>query len=1193
MPKSELKSFDITTYDVEIEFNKKTAPIQKKIDRLDKSHETKSLKAHKDFLTKEKKSKTDIKNLEEKLTLKEQRIEKASENKLVKLRRKDNSLKADFDLFKQTQQEAAQVEIDQINTDTEILKEKELHDIKRIQDRYQKNVTSYVERLDTYNNNFNTNKERFEQEYIEYAKKLDENLKNIQEVKEHDESLLKNLLDTFINGHNQTIEENTMYLSDLERKQNSNLANIRKQSNVNKNNAKALVVDLKASFEMRYKNHISKLKDELKKLTTSFELRKLLINKDLEINNQKLQDQIDSLESKTNKKTIKSINMKKDLFNIRANTVIEYEESLLNQKQSIINEEIHYFEEVLKLEIINLEKLTVQLNNDQEQMKKVQEFFNKSNVELVTQLHHSNQVNTDYLVKHEKLKTEFLQNYINQFYALQKQLIMANKLQIEQLETINSELDDIDKFLDTVEPLKEIELNHLRESIEVAEVEERYKIKYAKQEYEEKQIQNKLRKETSLQEIKTKDLRNENNQNITTIKAKETMDKLIAKAKLKYDKADEVYKLRKNSTKLERNILKSSYETELNKFEFKKELAIFEAEKEIILQEREIENQIGNLKTESDYKAEVINKQLEEDLLNHQEKINRIEHERDSFVSAVEKMVSDEEYKADKEIITLNKQIDDKLKLVDEALQREIKEPSLNTAKAEVIIKERTSRFDDNDEFFISYIHSTKEMMHSDNLTPEQSIQLITKNKTIYEKAYKYIENTYEVLLEAVRFMNELEEQSIQLKLDQQTDQAKQKRFQRQLEKKVTDTEKQLQAIENSQTEHKNNVHALIKSQIQNIGKDKTVTEVNIKEEINNMYTSTFNALQKLQQNIITEVTNLYSPLTKAEKQIIDKANTSAVQAKALIEKEREELIHPINVKLGEYIKEKEQEKHKQIENYNKEISSIKEIINKLKKEALEQVKDVTKQQTELLDKHNETLSKIQNQKDEIINERIKYISENKIKLEEDYFARLKALDDKDEESLKIFEYEQRIYNIALENAETRYNDIITKSNITIERKSKENKEASDLIKDIFTRNQDRIHKELLDATNEFEKNIFTTRPKYEESITDAQRAIEEEQKIKLKRRKELIDLNRKMTDSIEQSLQTSYRSTYDKLKENLDFYIDKFKLIQEEYFTTSSTDNNNVIESQNQFKQGLFTHIQSKFTSNKTDIQSINKKLV
>ena len=98
--------------------------------------------------------------------------------------------------------------------------------------------------------------------------------------------------------------------------------------------------------------------------------------------------------------------------------------------------------------------------------------------------------NNAYSVGNEKLEAEFINNYTKAFNEIKRIIIDANQARIDQLTTTNSEIDDIDKFLDTVEPLKELELNNLREVIEKNEVEERYKIRYAKQRHEAKLMEN-------------------------------------------------------------------------------------------------------------------------------------------------------------------------------------------------------------------------------------------------------------------------------------------------------------------------------------------------------------------------------------------------------------------------------------------------------------------------------------------------------------------------------------------------------------------------------------------------------------------------------------------------------------------------------------------------------------------------------
>ncbi len=1192
MKKTELKSFDITTYDVEIEYSKKLAPIEKKIEKLDHAHENKSLKAHKDFLSKEKESKGSIKVLDEKLLLKEQRIEKANENKLIKLRRKDNALLNDFEEYKTDANAVTNIEIDRINEDTNSLKDIELEDISSIKEKYSKNVTSYVERLDTYNNNFTNNKNTFQDHYVKYNRLLNENLLRIAEVKKVDEEIINRLLSEYIESKDQENNERKVSSKEFEHGLSSGLIHLRRENAVNKNEIKALVSDLKVSFEIHYKSYITKLEEETRRLSTSYELRKLLINRDLEINNAKLQKQIDALEQKKNKKTIKSINMKKDLFNVRAETVRQYEETLMNQKISIINAEVEYYKNTYRTEMSNLDKLSKHMLNDQGMIKDTSEYFKKLNQELSIELNKSELINNEYLVKHEKLKAEFLQNYIKQFNDIKKRLIEANKKQIEQLKTINNELDDIDKFLDTVEPLKEIELNHLRESIEISEIQERYNIKYAKQDHEIKILQNLSRKDTSIQEIASKDLMSDNNKNIALVKSKEIMEKLIAKAKLKYDKAHEVNKLRKNSIKLERSILKSSYETELIKTDYLKELATFENDKENILLIKDIETQMANNKQESDYKAEVINKQLEEDLLNYQEKIRGVEFERDSFKVSVDQLVKDEEYKTDKEIVLLNNEMDNKLQLIEEALNREIREPSLNIARGEVIVKERISKFDTNDEFYTEFIDSTKELMHSDNLTPDQLKQLITKNKSVYDKSYKYIDNTYEVLIDAVKFMNELENKSLLNQTSSTADQLKTKKFQKQIQKLDQDVQRQLTTLQTAKKDYKSKIKSSVHANLATIGKQKNITEDTLKDQINNMYNNTFTVLKNLQATIKSEVDKLYLPLTKNDQDLLDNAHKNSKKAKSLVEKEREEKINPINIRQAEYITEKEAEKYKQISEYDADIKQIKETVSNIEKNALEDVKSVTKLQTDIVTDLEQKLESIIQQKAPTIEERIKEISQSKLQLEQDYYDRLKDLDEKDEESQKIFEYEERIYNIALENAESRYNDTVQKAEIAHQKQLSENKENIEIIIKQTERNEERINKNLVDSTNEFEKNIFTVRPKYEESIGDAQKAIDEDQDVQLERRNELIEQNRKTTESIEQALFASFKEAYDKLQDNLDYYIEKYKIIEEEYFSQNDEATKVIINLQDDCKKKLFTDYLNKHTKTKEDISTINQTL-
>ncbi|MCD6482320.1 MAG: hypothetical protein J7K80_01100, partial [Candidatus Izimaplasma sp.] len=193
-----LKSFDISSYDIELEYISNIAPIKKKITKLNKNHETKSLKSHKDFLAKEKKSKEKLQLLVEKAIIKDQKIEKAVENKLIKLRSKDQKFKKDFNIFKTTETEIVDSKIDEVKQVIRDLKVAEMADIKVVQQKYQENVKSYVEKLETYINNYEKNHKTHIDQIKKYSKLLNVKLIEIDSVKSILDTEISLKLDKYI-----------------------------------------------------------------------------------------------------------------------------------------------------------------------------------------------------------------------------------------------------------------------------------------------------------------------------------------------------------------------------------------------------------------------------------------------------------------------------------------------------------------------------------------------------------------------------------------------------------------------------------------------------------------------------------------------------------------------------------------------------------------------------------------------------------------------------------------------------------------------------------------------------------------------------------------------------------------------------------------------------------------------------------
>ncbi len=1192
MKMNNLNSFDIASYDIELEYISNIAPIKKKIIKLNKNHETKSLKSHKDFLAKEKKSKEKLQLLVEKAIIKDQRIEKAVENKLIKLRSKDQRFKNDFNIYKITETEIVDSKIADVKQVIQELKVGEMADIKAVQQKYQENVKSYIEKLEIYTNNYENNHKIHIDQIEKYSKLLNAKLIEIDSVKSLLDTEIALKLDKYIEIKKAENAQSETKLHETEISLNNEIQKIKKDSNIKVKGIRDNVEILQKKYETRFTKYISKIEQQIKFIKSEFEDRKIIIDKDLQVNLNKLNNIEEETQKNKSKNSRKTIKMKIDLFNLRAYTSKKYEESVLNERILLLENEIDLLRTTLVNEISNLEKLEIFLLNDQVEIKDTGDYFKNINIKTKTELNVFERANNDYLVQHEHLKTEFIRKYTDLFDGFKQSLLSLNKSSIEQLTVINQEIDEINKYLDTSEPLKEIEVNKLRENIEVTEIKERYNIKYAKQEYEINILNNELQTRILIKETNMKSLMSENNKEITNVKNKEILDKAIEKAKLKYNKATEIYKLRLNSTKLEGNVLESDYETKLEILDFEKEIVRFEVQKDDILLSKKLNNDIKNIETETNYKIEVINKRLEEDLLKQDEQVSRLVYEKDTFSSNVDLAISKETIEVNKKKDNVINEANIKYSNIDIALERETKELSLNVLKSESIINERINKLNTNNSIYSDFINKNTKKLFEESLTVNQIKEFVSSNMLIHEETSKYINNLYNSLKEALSFMKELEKRSILNRIASSIDQNRIKKLKKQLTKNELELKKQLNILDSSKTEKILILKNKINSNISKFSKQKTDDIEILREIIINIYDSTFTSLKILQKNILDEITVLYSPLTKTNKAIISNAETNAKKAKKLVNDEKMQKLKQLNEFLTINIEKHEEERRVNLEKLEIQINDFKDKISQMSQKSTDEINEIKDKSNKLITIKKEQLRLIEDSEEKEIIKQIELLDIRKSDLEKVYKTTLEQLHKKDQEAKKIYAYEEKIYNIALETANSRFNDANVKSeNVNFSNINENNKKIKTLKSD--SENYLKLlNQRLLDKTKHFENNIYTIHPKSEESIGIAQKAIEEEILIKTKRLQFLTETHANITQSLENNLYTAFQEGYEQLIYNLNTYLEKYKVIGDNY--RSLLDSSNVIISENNiaFANALFELGSKKHEIVKRNLIQINTKI-
>lgn len=1192
MKESELKTYDIASYDIELDYNKQIDPIEKRIDKLNSTHESKSLKAHKDFLQKEKKANETINQLGEKSILKHQRIERAVENKLAKLQSKEDRYQRELEEFIAARTEeanAAKAEIDQIIAD---LKVEQQEQIAAIQLKYKENIESYVEKLDIYNNNYEQNKTRHFEQINAYQAQLNEQIATIQAFYDETVAMLDKRVAEFLADKEQSDKVIQERFEDTQRIQANMATTIRKQANVQINDANAYVDKLKQQFELHYAPKIERLEHRIAELQTAHEDRVKLIETDTAINLTKLQDQLAELDEQSNKKAKKNIEMKLALFELRAATTLEYEQKLLDEQKRVLEHEHAFLQEQLDYELTNLEKLRVFLLDDQNNLKETGDYFRDLNVVLRRELNRFELANNAYLFKHEQLKAEFIRQYTRIFSDLKRALVQLAQAYLEKIADNNHAIDEINKFLDTAEPLREIEVNRLRESIEINEVEERYNIKFAKQEYEQKLIDNDLALTIKEEELKTRELLSEYHKDVADIKNKEVFDKALEKAKLKHSKAQETYKLRLNNTKLERRLLKSKYDTEQGILLEQKQLAEIDVRKHNALWSKEIEYAIKNVEIEANYKIEVINKALEEDLVKLEEETTRAKHEKTAYDSNMKAAIDAKQRDIETRKRALVADLDKKRQRIDEALEREIREPNRNILKTEAIVDERLSKLDINNAIYVDFIADSMNTYRDDKLTLEQVRDIMLNNDTIYVKTVKYLQRAYDVLRDAVTFMQDIEKQNVLNQIAATSDQSQIKRLNKQLAKIEADHAKQIESIQITQNDHIAVNKALIDTELSNLKRANPDSVEALVQLAETAYHKVFDQINDLQAELRTEVKALYEPLTTTDRELIEHARVNADKAKQLVDNEQRRKFEPLDAELEAFLAKTKQDHDAFIATLDASVSELRAQINHLKNEALDQVRAINGEKDRVINEKSLQKQALEETEDKEIVKRHERIDEQITTLAREFEQQDARLDAKDAEAKKIFDYEDRIHNIAVESATSRFNDANIKAENVHLNNLKQYQRDLEQAKLDRDRRKDDYAQELKARTKDFEKNIFTVRPRLEESIGDAQKQIESQIAEKSEQKHDLLANNAKLVESAETALYSAFQEGYDKLRDNLRSYIDKYRVIEQEYLANNTQANDQITANNVAFSKALFELSKTKHQSTLKQLQDINQTL-
>ncbi|MFK5884223.1 MAG: hypothetical protein QM489_07805 [Candidatus Izemoplasma sp.] len=1192
MKKQKLQTYDIKTYDIEMKYNKLFAPILLKIEAHMNTNETKSLKAHKDFLANEQKSKEKLNDFTDKSKLKEEKIKQVISNKITKLNVKERSIKANLVELKTSEVEKTNFQIDTINLKKAEFKKLEEIDILEIKAKYSLNVETYVEKLDAYNLNFEKNNDDFLSKKLSFHHEIASSVQAIN-------TLEKEMIDkiTIAKSTNQEILTNQVQLDeeklqDADKELTKILNLIKKDTNVHIKIIKTNILATQKAYTDKNDLSIKLITQEIEALTLLHQERLKLIDIDTNIQVVKLNSLLETATTEKARSTIKDLKMKLNIINLRKDTIIKAEGVVLALRLKTLQSQIEKINEDSYSETSNTEKLKVFLVNDQTEIKDTGNYLRGLNLDLKKELLSSEFKNLAYNVDHESLKEDYINEVKQIFSAFKKELLAYNSSLLNDLFNYYKEIDEINKYLDTSEPLREIEVNNLKENIEISEIRERNNIKFAVSEHDILVLNKKLDKFNKIEEIKSLTSLSENNLLITDLKNKEMLDISLEIALLKYNKAKEIYKLRSNNTLLERALLTNNASTTLDINTQELEIAYLENAKSVRLENLDIKSQIMNIETEASYKNEVIEKRLEEELLKLDEKITANNYDKESLVNKFELEIEKQKNTSNTKIKAIKLEFQEKLTLIEKALSHEVKEPSQNILKASAVIDARFKKLDQNNIDLEDLIYSEIQLVHQDNLSAEAIKDIFLKDTLVHDFVDTYIGSLFESYSNASLFMSDLRDINITNNLVTTKEKSKIKKMKKQLSKQKIENEKIKKQIKLDKKASLNAINVLLNLKTATL---KTLEEIeveNVKMIVTNIYQAIEQSLLNQYKIITGDIKEIYLPLTKLDQDKIDHAIQSKVKATSLVEKDLKTTLLPLQDELQDFLKLKDNSKSEAINLHKTNIGKLKKQVKELKDQALVDIRESNSEKRDLISSFDLRIETLKN----VIDDRNKKSDSDHLQQKEDInstlIARMNKLDTNDQEAQKIFNYEERIYNIAIETANARYIDSFQKiSNLHSLNDKEHQKRISRVnqeIKEFFELKKHLLLKE----TTIYENNIFTVRPRLEESIGDAQRSIEKDIITKIKRRNSLLNL----VDETLINLQNNKHLTYHDLYEQLDTLLTNNTLKYQalyQLFNTENNEVNNIIElTVSEFKTALFKLSKIKHERTVKDLMVINKNL-
>ncbi|MFH5881451.1 hypothetical protein [Liberiplasma polymorphum] len=1121
---------DKARYEIEKSINQDINKEYQNIEKLNKRYDEITTLAEKQYESQERQFVKDKSALEASFDRKrnELKITQESEKKqaLDNLTHSKKTLKEQLEALKLDHKKS----IIMLENDLETLKQEKELTLKEIERKYLSNTSIYEDKLQLFKKNLSKNQEETKNKFEQTIKTLEDSLEALKSEGFEQHKLFETNLEAYQKIVSQAFVKGSNNLDNYEKDFLHKMNQFRKELNVQLKNVDSLLSKTRSQIEAPFftfgkhlqqfsttiKGHTS---DTLTAIEQDFIFESARTEKALAP--KKDQDPLDA-------KQIKDIKARLKLAELRKNTLIEQ----LNAIERFLDEEVKYLESSLDFEKTSLTKIF----NDyetliKEQHNAIKDIFStiENYISLTTKQLSETETATLFANKMAAVKL-LVKEVFDGIKAFEIERLKAHINFTKNTLPLIQELDDITIYLDTVEPLKEIEISRQKIKIEQEDASIKLEIQDANLTFEltKKIIDHELRLEEQTYLNDMTYAKEEQNYQDLLSQHQYNLNKIDIEEKSAY--SDAVFALRENHFNRDIELTKARQELEKEKLQIEKNIKLLTMSKDYQLSLIDLERETEEATVQHTYEIEQLKlslnlmlekkRKLEERFkLNTNQEIERFKEKQDEQIKETESLLK---------IAKKNHQ--EKIAFINRALEKETEQPLKHIKEIKQLVLHRVTLLKDS----LNYVQGPLLDVDKAISNPESSFKLLLPIVgTPFIKTFEqYVKQSYEVYKESLTFIHEI-------KLKQYaTEIASERKRQQLIQKENSDYEKIIQKADKDADALKQVALERIQNAKTLIQNEKNATLQSIRVIIKPLCELLLERANTLTKQISTSIKALFAALYQNDETLINRAKENHQKAYEQEVKRYENEIKPYENKTQTYkesyeksVKEfKEQlsiANQKDLESIEKEIALIRENIQshmEQKNHYLERFKDKEKQ---VEYEYKEAKVLIDQE-----------FEQSQTQLEAQTKQKVQKLLSRLDDAKNILNYEQKMHQNEIEHLENLKQEAFSQHEMNYEAQSRVLQSHIDKLKSTKEGRLKESQLNLDKRNTELEELVLSSLPRLDQFIEEASRKVDQEASLKRQQFNHILDqlrtqeatLNAVISDAIKQ-LELSLvqaRSSYD-----------------------------------------------------------------